>query len=158
VTRLAHARERHGAVAAIAVEEVPRELASRYGIVARAADHNDDAGFAVADLVEKPAPACAPSTLAIAGRYVLMPEVFAALERTPPGLAGEVQLTDALRALLREGRPVVAVRLGDDEPRYDVGMAQSYATTFVEHALTDPEVGEAVRRRAEEVLRAHRPR
>lgn len=160
VTRLARARERHGAVAAIAVEEVPRELTSRYGIVAPAAGDQAgaDASFAVADLVEKPAPARAPSTLAIAGRYVLMPEVFAALERTLPGLAGEVQLTDALRALLREGRPVVAVRLGDDEPRYDVGTAQSYATTFVEHALTDPEVGEAVRRRAEEVLRAHRPR
>ncbi len=158
VRRLARARERHGAVAAIAVEEVPAELTSRYGIVAPAGDEDGDGAFPLADLVEKPSPARAASRLAIAGRYVLMPEVFAALVRTPPGLGGEVQLTDALRALLREGRPVVAVRLGADEPRYDVGTAESYATTFVEHALTDPEVGAAVRRRAEEVLRAHRPR
>ncbi|MCP9492067.1 MAG: sugar phosphate nucleotidyltransferase, partial [Solirubrobacteraceae bacterium MAG38_C4-C5] len=107
VARLGRARERYGAVAAIAVEEVPAQLTSRYGIVAPAGDVDGDGAFPLADLVEKPSPAEAASRLAIAGRYVLMPEVLAVLERTPPGLGGEVQLTDALRALLREGRPVV---------------------------------------------------
>lgn len=80
----------------IAVHEVAAADVRRYGIVAPA----PGAGRRVADLVEKPEPAAAPSRLAVTGRYLLTPDVFAALAETAPGRGGEIQLTDALRLLL----------------------------------------------------------
>lgn len=84
----------------LAVQEVPREQTDRYGVVSLA-------GNRIAGLVEKPAPAVAPSTLAVVGRYVLPPEVFDALAQVKPGAGGEIQLTDGIAALLEsiEFRP-----------------------------------------------------
>jgi UTP--glucose-1-phosphate uridylyltransferase len=142
IVRLGAALEAHDAVAAVAVEEVATEAVSRYGIV-----DSEDSGdvLLLRGIVEKPSPAQAPSRLAVAARYVLGPEVFAQLQDTPPGLGGEVQLTDALAALIAAGRRVVAVRLRADERRHDVGNLADYARSFCEVALADPELGPAVR-------------
>ncbi len=79
----------------IAVEEVPREETSHYGIV-QPEDHTDDV-FRVVNLVEKPAPKDAPSNLAIAGRYIFSPVIFDMIRRVKPDARGEIQLTDAIQ-------------------------------------------------------------
>lgn len=103
----------------LAVHEVAPEEVNRYGIVA------PDAAQAgrVAGLVEKPAPGAAPSRLAITGRYILNPDVFAALEETPTGANGEVQLTDALRQTL-DHRPMRWMRV--TETPYDLGQVSGF--------------------------------
>jgi len=163
VADLAAAREASGAVAAIAVRDVPRAHVGRYGIVAgvpldigvAATTLDPELAARVVDvttLVEKPSAAAAPSTLAVAARYVLAPAIFDALARTRPDAGGEVQLTDALRLLLDEGARIVAVRLPNGVDRYDIGTVESYCATFVEFALTDPELGRALRDRARALL------
>src|SRR5262249_53421354 len=104
------------------------------------------------DLLEKPSRDQAPSRLAIAGRYVLSPAIFDAIKRTGFDHRGELQLTDAIRLMLREGKRVMGVRLPSDEKRYDVGNFESYFETFVEFALTDPVYGEKLRQHAKEFL------
>ena len=105
--------------AAIAVEDVGPERTSSYGIVD--ADRSTT-GAPVRGIVEKPAPGTAPSTLAVAGRYVLAP----GLRAPAPGYGGEIQLTDALA-----GVRAVAVALADDERRLDVGDPDGYAHAFL---------------------------
>jgi UTP--glucose-1-phosphate uridylyltransferase len=97
------------------------------------------------DIVEKPQPAEAPSSFAVASRYVFNPIIFDMIERIEPGVAGELQLTDAIRLLLREGHPVWCVRLAPDETRYDIGNFESYFRAFFDMALNDPEVGEKMK-------------
>jgi len=101
--------------------------------------------FELADLVEKPSPADAPSTLAIAARYVLSPAIFDALELTPPGVGGEIQLTDAIRRLIRDGGRVYGMVLGPDERRFDIGNFDAYFRAFVEFAMADPKHGPSLR-------------
>ena len=107
----------------------------------------------LADLVEKPSSADTPSTLAIAARYVLSPAIFAALERTPAGVGGEIQLTDAIRRLMREGGRVYGMVLGPDERRFDVGNFDAYFRAFIEFALADPKHGPALRTFVERLVR-----
>ena len=147
------------AAAVIAFEEVPWREVSHYGIAAPADDEVLDGGevFRVADLVEKPDEADAPSNLAIAARYVLAPEIFGALGRTPPGKGGEIQLTDAIRLLLREGGPVYGVRLQPHERRYDIGNFGAYFRAFVEFALADDRQGAELRHYLEELLGGDHP-
>jgi len=92
--------------------------------------------------VEKPAIVAAPSNLAIIGRYILEPEIFDLLAATPPGAKGEIQLTDALRALLRR-RPVFGWRF--EGKRYDAGDKLGFLTATVEFALKRPDLGAAFR-------------
>lgn len=141
-----------GAVAAVAVQEVPEEAVSRFGIVTGTEPAGDDA-FRVGGLVEKPAPGVTESRLAISARYVLGPAVLDALARTPPGRDGELQLTDALHALVAEGATVVAVRVAPGTRRLDVGTPESYCAAFLEVALSHDGMGPALRRRARELLR-----
>ena len=108
--------------AAVAVERVGRARASRYGIVVAGAD-----GI-VTDLVEKPADP--PSDLAIAARYVLPPTIFAALRATAPGAGGELQLTDALALLVRQGLRLAAIELPAGVERHDVGSIEGYERAF----------------------------
>ncbi len=141
--RLAEAYEEHRASCVIAVEEVAPELTSLYGVVAPASDGDV---FRIADLVEKPAPEVAPSNLAIAGRYVFSPEIFERIRQVTPDQRGEIQLTDAIRLLAAQGRPVYGVKLEAGERRYDIGNFRSYFETFIEFALADEEYGAELRR------------
>jgi UTP--glucose-1-phosphate uridylyltransferase len=133
-----------GADGAIAVERVPRERLSRYGVVATGADG------VITALVEKPEPGAEPSDLAVAARYVLPQDVFALLAATEPGLGGEIQLSDALAALVAAGARIAAVPLAPGARREDVGSPAGYTAAFVSHALRDPELAVAVRSAVDE--------
>ena len=151
MTRCYHERE---AAAVIAFEEVPHDEVSQYGI---AKPKTDDELFEILDLVEKPSPPEAPSNLAIAARYVLSPAIFDALEQTRRGKGGEIQLTDAIRAVIRNGGRAYGVRLRPDERRYDIGNFEAYFEAFVEFALADPTHGPAVRRHLLKALGVSHP-
>ncbi|MEE8452806.1 MAG: UTP--glucose-1-phosphate uridylyltransferase [Thermoguttaceae bacterium] len=138
------------ATAVIALEEVPREEVVHYGI----AKPRDGVGevFELDDLIEKPEIDEAPSNLAVAARYVFSPAIFDCLEKTPPGKGGEIQLTDAIRMLIQEGRTVLGVRLTAEERRFDIGNFDSYYAAFMEFALADPQYGPALRIRLKKLL------
>ncbi len=85
----------------VAVQEVPMEETSKYGVIA--GKTIDDDLFMVDTMIEKPDPAEAPSNLAIIGRYILTPDIFELIERTEPGKGGEIQITDALMAQAKKG-------------------------------------------------------
>jgi UTP--glucose-1-phosphate uridylyltransferase len=151
VRRMREAFEGKKASAVIALEEVPRDEVRHYGIV----KPRQTAGGLVelADLVEKPNPADAPSTLAIAARYILSPAIFDALDATPPGVGGEIQLTDAIRRLIRDGGRAYGIVLGPDERRFDIGNFDAYFRAFVEFALADPKHGPSLRAFVERLVR-----
>jgi UTP--glucose-1-phosphate uridylyltransferase len=135
--------EQTGADAVIALEEVPDDEVSRYGIALPKGTPNDI--FEIADLIEKPAIGQVDSNLAIAARYVFSPKLFDCLGRTDPGHGGEIQLTDAIRILLAEGGKVLGVRLSREQKRFDIGNFPSYFHAFLRFALSDPEYGEGLR-------------
>jgi len=149
VRRMIQCYEEKNAAAVIAFEEVAPEDVNDYGI---AQPRTNDELFEIVDLVEKPAPRDAPSNLAIAARYVLSPAVFDALSVTRRGKGGEIQLTDAIRAVIRGGGTAYGVRLRPGERRYDIGNFDSYFEAFVAFALADPKFGPALKRRLLEVL------
>ncbi len=131
--------------AVLALMEVPREQIGAYGVVAaepRPHEGMDGRVFRIHDLVEKPSPDDAPSNLAIIGRYILTPEIFAAIEATPPGRNNEIQLTDALRNLLK-GRPIYGVKFSGK--RFDAGDKLGFLQATVEFALKRPDLGAAFR-------------
>jgi len=115
----------------LALMEVPPEDVSKYGIV-RADPADGDGLFRIHDLVEKPPVDQAPSNLAIIGRYVLTPDIFPALEETPVGAGGEIQLTDGIRILLRRRQIYGYLFRGN---RYDAGDKLGYLKATVELAL-----------------------
>jgi UTP--glucose-1-phosphate uridylyltransferase len=136
-----------GAVATIAVEQVPEEEAFRYGIVdVGGAQLMPGESAAVVDIVEKPSAGTAPSTLAVAARYVFSPAIFEVLDRTLPGKRSEIQLTDAIQLLVQMGQPVHAWLLEPDQRRYDVGNFESYFHAFIDFALADERYGYLVRK------------
>lgn len=139
VKRMIDTYHRQHAACVIAVEEVPAEKVSRYGIVRPIGEAKGT--FPIDYLIEKPDLASAPSRYAISARYICGPEILAMLDRTPPGRDGEVWLVDAIRALLEENRAVWCVDLGDDCKRYDIGSPMSYWEAFVDFALDDPTDG-----------------
>lgn len=125
----------------LGVEEVPRENTASYGIVS---PERPGAGLsAIRAIIEKPQPDVAPSTLAVVGRYVLTPRVFDKLATVAPGSGGEIQLTDAISALLAEER-VLAYRFSGK--RYDCGSKLGYLQATVELGLKHGEVGAAFAR------------
>ncbi len=152
--RMITAHEKHQPAATIAVEEVPHEAVSRYGIVAPKS--KPDHIFAIKGFVEKPAPSDAPSNLAAAGRYILDPIVFEAIRKTKPGIGGELWLTDALELLLKEGREIICVRLRKEEHRLDIGNFLSYYQAFIELSLSDHEHAPALRAWLRKRLRQQR--
>ena len=132
-------------IGAIAVEPVPQDQTYLYGVVDGFPSEQSKWGehlLRVRDLVEKPKPAEAPSNLAITGRYVLPPEVFDCLERTPPGRGGEIQLTDGLRLLAKEHGLYALTYQGKS---YDAGDKLGFLKATVEIALQNPEFGEEFR-------------
>ncbi|HLK62977.1 MAG TPA: UTP--glucose-1-phosphate uridylyltransferase GalU [Bryobacteraceae bacterium] len=125
----------------LAVMEVPADTISSYGAIdAEPVSHNgsNDRLFRIRNLVEKPKQSEAPSNLAIIGRYVLTPEIFNSLQAIDPGSGGEIQLTDALKHLLRS-RPVYAYRF--EGTRYDAGDKLGFLKATVEYALRRRDLG-----------------
>jgi UTP--glucose-1-phosphate uridylyltransferase len=116
--------------ATVAVELVPKDKVSRYGIIGgtKISDHIME----VDQFIEKPSIKEAPSNLAIAGRYILTPAIYPALEKTPRGKSNEVQLTDALMDLTRKEQILSHTIEGK---RYDIGNKLDYLKTTVEYAL-----------------------
>ena len=130
---------------AIAVEQVPKDKTHLYGIVDAVAESQPPFGerlLRIRDLVEKPKPADAPSSLAITGRYVLPPAIFDCLERTKAGAGNEIQLTDALRILAKEQSLWAYIYEGVS---YDAGDKLGFLKATVEIALQNPEFGAAFR-------------
>ncbi len=129
----------------LALMEVPSDSISAYGVVdAEPVSHQGGSGrlFRIRNMVEKPKPEDAPSNLAIVGRYILTPEIFKSIESIEPGRGGEIQLTDALKHLLRS-RPVYGYKF--EGKRYDAGDKLGFLMATVEFALRRHDLGEPFR-------------
>ncbi|HEY5647933.1 MAG TPA: UTP--glucose-1-phosphate uridylyltransferase GalU [Nitrospiria bacterium] len=122
----------------LGIQPVPKSETQLYGIIK--ADRINPNLFRVTDMVEKPKPEKAPSTLAVVGRYLLTPEIFDILEKTRPGKSGEIQLTDALRTLARK-RVMYARQL--DGNRYDAGDKLGFLKATVEFGMKNQKLGDA---------------
>ena len=132
----------------IGVEEVPTEKVERYGIIG--GNEIRPGVLRLDTLIEKPSLASAPSRLAIAARYVLTPAVFDALDATPPGMGGEIQLTDAIRLMMERGEAVHAVRLS--ARRHDIGSPLDWLKTNLIFAARDEKLWEQIAPLARELL------
>src|SRR5215203_5636328 len=120
----------------IATMQVDGEAISRFGVID--AEEIEPNVFKIRDMVEKPAFKDAPSDLAIIGRYIFTPDIFDAIEKTEPGAGGEIQITDAMRLLLKE-RPFYAVKL--EGTRHDAGDKLGFLIATVEFALKRDDLG-----------------
>jgi UTP--glucose-1-phosphate uridylyltransferase len=150
VSRMTSIFESEKADVVLAFDDVSPQEVVHFGIALPKGTPGDI--FEVADLIEKPSVNEAPSTLAAAGRYVFSPAIFEALAKTQPGRGGEIQLTDAIRLLLNDGRKVLGVRLTPQEKRFDIGNFESYFQAFFEFALHDPQHGPALREHVQKLL------
>ncbi len=124
----------------LAVQEVPAEQTRRYGIVA--GTPVSERMIDITRIVEKPAPEDAPSSLGVAGRYILTPGIFHEIASQPRGVGGEIQLTDGISGLLRREK-VFAFRY--DGKRYDCGSKDGFLQANVELALAHPQLGPGFR-------------
>jgi UTP--glucose-1-phosphate uridylyltransferase len=124
----------------IAVEPVSRQDINKYGIIEerRVCDRT----YQVTDLVEKPDPAQAPSNLGIVGRYILLPQIFDSIKATPPGRSREIQLTDALKLLLKK-QTVYAYEF--EGTRYDTGTPQGWLKATFAFSVKHPDFGQELR-------------
>jgi UTP--glucose-1-phosphate uridylyltransferase len=125
----------------IATMQVAGEAISRFGVID--AEEVAPNVFKIKDMVEKPKFEDAPSDLAIIGRYILTPDVFDAIERTEKGAGGEIQITDAMQLMLKEGKPFYAVKLEGN--RHDAGDKLGFLIATVEFALKRADLGEDFR-------------
>ncbi|MCP1375428.1 UTP--glucose-1-phosphate uridylyltransferase GalU [Dyella lutea] len=139
--QMAELSQAQGGAGVIAVEEVPHDETDKYGIVA--ATPVDERSAEIRHMVEKPKPADAPSNLAVVGRYVLPGRIFELLERTTPGAGGEIQLTDAIEALLKEQGKVLAYRF--QGTRFDCGNKAGLVRATMHMAMQDPKLAAVVR-------------
>lgn len=130
----------------LAVQPVPWESVSRYGVV------KVDQDGLVEDIVEKPSREDAPSNLAVVGRYLLQPEVFDCLDEITPGAGGELQLTDAIALMIKKGLPVRACML--QGKRYDTGSPLGFIGANVGMALARPGLSKQVRELLQQLLAA----
>ncbi|MEO8572440.1 MAG: UTP--glucose-1-phosphate uridylyltransferase GalU [Pyrinomonadaceae bacterium] len=124
----------------IATMQVAGEAISRFGVID--AEEIEPNVYRIRDMVEKPAFADAPSDLAIIGRYIFTPDIFVAIEKTEPGAGGEIQITDAMRLLLKQ-RPFYAVKL--EGTRHDAGDKLGFLIATVEFALKRDDLGDEFR-------------
>lgn len=123
----------------LAVADVPREQTNRYGIIVPEGD--DGRRVKVKGMVEKPDPSVAPSTISITGRYILQPEIFRYLDKQEKGSGGEIQLTDAMAAMLRE-HPFYGLRF--DGERFDCGSRIGFLEANLAFSLTHPDMKKSV--------------
>ena len=136
VTRqLADVVEKHGG-SAVALQEVAAEKVSRYGIMG--GDEIAPGLIRATKFIEKPKIEEAPSRLAVSARYVLSPGIFDCLERTPPGKGGELQLTDAMAALMN-AEPLYGLRY--DGQRHDIGNKLDFIKANVQFGLERADIG-----------------
>ena len=126
----------------VAVIEVPREQTNRYGVLDVITD--DGRLVAAKGVVEKPDPKVAPSTLTIIGRYIVQPRVFDHLARGVRGSGGEIQLTDALNELIKDGQTFHGLRF--EGTRYDCGDKLGFLEATIALGLAHPELGQGLRR------------
>ncbi len=133
------------AFAAITVERVAIEESYKYGMVKSIGEIGDES-FEIAGLVEKPKPEMAPSSYAIGGRYVFDPGIFDVIRRTPAGIGGEMQITDAIALSMAEGNRVWCTPVIAGEHRYDIGNIKTLCEAFVAMCLLDPELAPSVER------------
>ena len=131
----------------VGVIEVPESQVDKYGIIQ--GEEISPGMYRVRGVVEKPAVGTAPSRLAMVGRYVLFPDIFEHLEGCTPGVGGEIQLTDALQALVKKNR-LLAVKLKGQ--RFDAGDWPEYLAANVYFGLQDPAVKDVLKKRLTEVL------
>jgi UTP--glucose-1-phosphate uridylyltransferase len=125
----------------LAIERVPREDVSAYGIID--AEEIKPGVYRIRDLVEKPPRDEAPSDLAIIGRYILTPDIFPALQATVTDRTGEIQLTNGIRELLKS-RPIFGCRI--DGVRHDTGNKLGFLKAVVYFALRRPDLGDQFRK------------
>jgi UTP--glucose-1-phosphate uridylyltransferase len=142
LTQMAAEYDRHGG-SIIAVEEVPHEDTSSYGVVAV------DQSNRITEIVEKPAPENAPSNSAVVGRYLLAPQIFEKLETTGRGAGGEIQLTDAIADLLDESLVYPYSFKGE---RFDCGSKLGYLKATVAYGLDHPDTGDEFRKHVREIV------
>jgi UTP--glucose-1-phosphate uridylyltransferase len=148
LAKLIEAYERHQSTI-LTLFTSPREQISSYGIASVRELEKDV--YQVLDLVEKPSLEEAPSDLAVAGRYILTPDIFDILAQTPPGRGNEIQLTDALLVQAQEGR---CHGIHYSGLRYDMGTPLGLLTTSIAWALRDPNIAPALREYMQQVLKA----
>jgi UTP--glucose-1-phosphate uridylyltransferase len=125
----------------LAVQQLPREEVVHYGVISPEA--LEERVYRVRGIVEKPSAAEAPSDLAAVGRYILGPEVWPLLESTPPGVNGEIQLTDTLALLMGEGHSLFACRYEGE--RFDTGRPIGLLKASLSLALQREDVGPALK-------------
>ncbi|MDC7219085.1 MAG: UTP--glucose-1-phosphate uridylyltransferase GalU [Spirochaetales bacterium] len=132
-----------------ALEEVAPELVSRYGVI----DGEDlgDRIYRIGDMVEKPAVEEAPSNLVVASRYVLPPEIFTALDVVPPGKGGEIQLTDALRLIMKD-QPMYGYKV--DGIRHDMGNKLEFLKTNIHYGLKHKDLAEGLKEYLKELVKS----
>ena len=145
--QLMDAHAESGGATVLACRRVPPDQIDRYGILA--VDGSEGRLHQVTDMVEKPSRESAPSDLAIFGRYVLAPDVFAALGRAEQGVGQEIQLTDAIRRTLETGR-VVALEFEGDY--YDTGTIPGYLKSNLALALKRPDLRDEMLRLIRELV------
>ena len=126
----------------VATMRIEGEAISRFGVID--AEQVEPGVYKIRDVFEKPKFEEAPSDMAVIGRYVFTPELFDALEHTKPGAGGEIQVADAMRTLLKAGRPYYAVNL--DAARHDAGDKLGFLIATVEFALKRDDLGEDFRK------------
>jgi UTP--glucose-1-phosphate uridylyltransferase len=132
----------------VALEEVPRELVGRYGVIG--GKPIDNGLYLINDLVEKPDPETAPSNLVIAARYVFSPKIFDYIEKTPRGKGGEVQLTDAMKLMLRDS---AMYGLLLDGHRHDIGNKLDFLKTNVIYGIDREDFGAEFREFIKEIAK-----
>ena len=146
LTQMLTAYEKHGGNV-IAVEEVPEDQVSRYGIVG--VGEEDETGFRITSMVEKPKREDAPSNLIISGRYILQPEIFDLLGNQEPGSGGEIQITDAMKRLAEKQRFTGFRYRGRT---YDTGTKAGFLIANVAFALERADIGPEFRAELTELL------
>jgi UTP--glucose-1-phosphate uridylyltransferase len=132
----------------VALEKVNRETVSRYGVINGSPLEKNV--LIAKDFIEKPSPDNAPSTLAIASRYIFTPEIFDFLEETEPGINNEIQLTDAMRRMVKQH---AMYGLQFEGKRYDIGNKLDFLKTNIEYGLKHKEIGEALKEYLKELCK-----
>ncbi|MDD2433790.1 MAG: UTP--glucose-1-phosphate uridylyltransferase [Bacilli bacterium] len=126
----------------VGVQKVPLKVINKYGAI-KYSKHKG-ATYFVEDFIEKPDPSVAPSRVASLGRYVLTPEIFAAIKQTEPGVGGEIQLTDAIKSLITT-QGVCAYEFSGT--RYDVGTQLGFVELTIDQALKRADIGQDIKKK-----------